>query len=278
MRNLILLCCALPLALQAQDEQPKRWTHKTDLSFVSTGGNTENQTIGFSNLSKYVKGKSTFALKLSAHEIETTRFVRQAVGSLDDFQVQEDKFTDKTAENYQLGLKYDYKLTDKFYWFAAGLWKKDIPAGIDQSTSTSAGVGYHWATSDKLKFSTDVGAQLTEEEPVFEPEGFDGGFLEVRFGYDLAYKATPTTTFTQGLLGGWNTEESEDYKAELQSKLEVAISQRLALTVGLKLNYDNEPGFISLDLFSPEDVPLGQVPFQQDDLDTVFTTSLTVNW
>jgi hypothetical protein len=63
----------------------------------------------------------------------------------------------------------------------------------------------------------------------------------------------------------------------------VTMSDRLALKISLQWLYDNEPSFEAVPLFDmdpsiPGAVLLGQVPRQLDNLDTIFTTSLVINF
>src|SRR5207245_1656187 len=74
-----------------------------------------------------------------------------------------------------------------------------------------------------------------------------------------------------------NLDDTSDFKANMTNSLAVAMSRRLALKVSLQLLYDHQPAFQAVDLLGAPP-PGVKVLAQLDDLDTIFTTSLVVNF
>jgi hypothetical protein len=72
-----------------------------------------------------------------------------------------------------------------------------------------------------------------------------------------------------------NLDETSDWRADMANGLAVAMSDNLALKVGLQLLYDNEP---AIELIPNTPAPPAEVPFELDEMDTILTTSLVVDF
>ena len=105
----ICICVAMVSAAYAEE---KKWTDEAELSFVSTGGNTEIVSLSGKNLLKY-----TFTDKL----LGTWR-LGALYGETDNV---------KTAERYFTDLRLDYSFSDKIYFFGIGGWLQDKFSGIE---------------------------------------------------------------------------------------------------------------------------------------------------
>jgi hypothetical protein len=83
------------------------------------------------------------------------------------------------------------------------------------------------------------------------------------------------TTYTNVFVLDENLDETSDWRADMLNGLSVSMNERLALKLGLRLLYDNEPAIVLVD-----NVGTGpaQVPFTLDELDTILTISLVVDF
>jgi len=272
---IFVFCCDI-FGQENQDE-PKPWSNKTELSLVGTFGNSESQTLGFNNAFGYKKGPSEFTFKVSAIRAESTNLTRYALGTADDYDVFEESSTEKTAEKYAANLKYQRMITERFFWFTGLDWDRNEFAGIENRTAISAGVGHKWIERDDRKFKTDYGFQYITETPIVEPEGYDDAYMAARIDYDFMTKVSSNSTFEQSLRTTWNLDESDDYRANLDNSLTVTMKEGLALKVGLQIAYDNEPAFAGVELLTDGE-PMGSVAYQLDEVDTIFTTSLVIDF
>ena len=278
----------LPLALAAQDAKPanapkRPWTDKASLSFVAVGGNAQSQSFGFSNEYKYTWSDATFAFNAGGIRVNTTTFNRSASGpDLGNVTVLESETTATTAENYFANLRYDHNLSDRFFWFGAAGWDRNVPSGIDSREVGSAGLGIWWIKSDRTKFRTDLGVGYTRISPVLDTPGFENSFGTWSFGASFEKKFLAASSFTSNLQVTDSFKDSQDYLAVWQNALTVSMNSHLALQVGYNVTYKNIPAFIGVDVVqTPVATPpviLGQVPVQLKKTDTVFTTSLVLTF
>ena len=270
----MLLLPGLFLGRAAEETPEKAWSNKSELSAVWTGGNAESSSLGFKNDYQRTIGKGEINFKVGGIRAESTRFTRTATGTPDNFIVTETEETEKTAENYYLRFKYDRKINERFFWFTGLDWERNEFAGIDNRSSISAGVGNVWVETKRRKLKTDYGFQYTKEDNVIEFENTDDTFGAIVLTYVFFQKIGKNAAFDQTFNGVANLEETRDFRVDLNSGLTATLTERLAIKVGLQLLYDNQPSFDAITL---EDGGT-TVPFELDELDTVFTTSLVINF
>lgn len=250
------------------------WKDTAELSYVLVGGNAEASSLGFKNTLSRKWQQALFTLRAAGVRVETTSETISAVGTPADFDIVRDESTETTAENYLLHGRYDREITERFFWYAGTGWERNRFAGIENRYGVQGGLGNIWYDADDLKLRTDYALSYTDQEDVVDVPGLDTTFLGLRLSYDYLNKLGVSTTFTSLLIVDDNLEETSDVRADFSNGLAVAMNERLALKLSLQLLFDNEPAFVAVPLVPPP----GAVFVELDDLDTVFTTSLVVNF
>jgi hypothetical protein len=275
----LLLALVLPSAI-AQDEPELGWSDQADLSLVITGGNSESETIGFKNKLERRWERALLEINAGGLRAESTTSDPIAIGSgPTSFSVDDQETTDKTAEAYFLNGRYNRKISDRFFWYAGAGWDRNRFAGIENRYVAEGGVGNVWYDTDKIKFHTNYGVTYTDQEDVIEDPTIDDSFAGVRFSWGYKHLLTETTTYTNELVIDGNLDESDDYRADMYNSIAVAMNSRLALKLGLRVLYDNLPALEAVPLFdTPGGTQLGTVLVELDDVDTIFTASLVVNF
>ncbi|MCP3981721.1 MAG: DUF481 domain-containing protein [bacterium] len=238
----LLLALATTGAIHAEDEG---WKDSAELGFLATSGNTDTTTLSLANDLWRDWDKSKFQLKLGAVRSET------------------DSVT--TAENYYLTARYGRDITDTFFWYVGAGWDRNEFSGIENRYVGEVGAGNTWVDNEKVKFTTIYALTYTDQEDVFVVEGIDDSFAGVRLGWGYKHQFSETTSYNNDLTVDFNLDESDDWRADMTQGLTVAMSKKLALKLGWRLLYDNEPAFAS-DLE------------QLDDLDSIVTVSLVINF
>lgn len=274
-----LLLAFTSTVLAAQGEPTDGWKDTAEFSYVVTGGNSETQTLGFKNKLWRKWDRSGFELSAGGVRAESTTTAFTAFGTPGNFDVDEQSDTSLTAEAYYLRGRYDRTITERFFWFGSVGWDRNRFAGIDDRYQVAGGVGNIWADSDHLKFRTDYSLTYTKQDDVFDNPDFDDTFLGARFSWAYLHKFGTSTTYTNDFVVDENLDETSDFRADMINAVAVGINQRLALKVSLQAVYDNEPSLREVDLFdTPGGVKIGTVLVELDELDTIFTASLVVNF
>jgi len=290
-RTAVLLAVLLAAATfaPAQEEEEtteKPWTNGTELSWVATSGNSDTSTIGFKNNFDYNWTKAKYELRAS--------FVRAESPQSDPVAVEDPAGGDPflvyaplqvTVENYYIRNKYARQISEKFFWNVGADWERNVPAGVKNRYIAYAGVGNLWWTRDDLKFRTDYSLTYTSQEDVIEVPGEDKDFAGARFGWGYLNKWGKVTTYTNDFIVDFNFETSENWRFNMVQGLAVAMSQKLALKVSLEWQYQNDPpigvaNVWDVDPFQNDNAQQTGVawPYQLKKLDTIFTTSLVINF
>jgi putative salt-induced outer membrane protein YdiY len=267
---LLALLLIAPAALA--EEVTKGWKDVAEFSLVATDGNSESTSLGFKNTLTGEFDKSTVTFRVGGINVESTgpRF------AVDD--VVMDGPTETTAEHYFAKGRYDREITEHLFWFAGAGWDRNEPAGIKNRYILESGVGNTWFKSDDRHFKTTYGATFTDQEDVVTDPTVDETFLGARLAWDYMNKLAENTTYTNVFAFDVNLDESSDWRADMANGLAVSMSERLALKVGLQWLYDNEP---ALELVPNKDGAgnaLPPVPYVLDELDTILTVSLVVDF
>ncbi len=281
-----LLIAAAPLRAQtAAPPAPasaRSWTDTAQLSFVATGGNSQNRTFGFSDELKFDWTVSTLDFKAGGVRADSTTHLRYAFmdpTAPRGYTLVDTATNAATAESYYLNGRYDRKISEKFFWFAGGGWERNRFAGILDRYSALAGVGNIWVKDDRTLFKTDYALGYTRETPVLLTPGYIRSYATFRLGANYAQKIGASSNFTSDFAWTDNLRESRDWTAVSKNAFTAQMSARLALKVGLDLFYDHQPAFAAVTLYDQTlTTTLGTVPLELKKLDTVFTTSLVLTF
>lgn len=276
----ILAVLALPV--QAEEEPATGWSDKAELSYVATDGNSEASTIGFKNELTRRWVKAELELKAGGIRVETTTFDRFAVGTPGNPTLMENATEEISAENYYLNGRFGRAISERVYWYVGAGWDRNEPSGIQNRYSSVAGVGNIWIRRDDLTFRTDYGLTFTKQEDVIEVSGVDDTFAGVRITSKYEHKIGETTTVSNDTILDGNLDETSDFRVDTTNSVSVTMNSRLAIKVSLKWLFDNEPASEQVGLFIFPNVfpgtPDTMVPRELDDLDTIFMTSLVINF
>jgi putative salt-induced outer membrane protein YdiY len=269
--TLTVIGMLLSLPALGADDQEKAWSDTAELSFVATDGNSESMSLGFKNTAVREWEKSSLTIRAGGIRVETTTITRTA----QDGVVREDKDTETTAENYYLNGRYDRPVHDRLFWYAGAGWDRNEFAGIENRYLAEGGVGNTWRDTKELKLKTTYGLTYTDQEDVVDDPSKDDTFLGVRFSWDYLNKLGANTTFTNVLVLDENLDETSDWRVDMANGLAVAMNEHLALKLGLRLLYDNEP---AIDLVDNLGTGPEQVEYELEELDTILTISLVADF
>ena len=278
-RSFFRLAVSAAAAAAADEANKTGWTDSAEFSLVATDGNAESSSVGFKNTALRTWDRSTLKIHVGGIRVETQEGDRFAeddgAGGFDVV----DPDTEVSSEAYTATGRFDRKFSEAFFWYTGTSWYRNEPSGIQNRHIAEGGVGNVWFDGDDVKFKTNYGVTYTKQEDVDEDPTVDETFAGARVSWDYSNKLTETTTYTNVFILDDNLEETSDWRADMLQGLSVSINSHMALKVGLRLLYDNEPALEALKLFdlggvdtdTTVDVPL-------DELDTIVTASLVVNF
>jgi putative salt-induced outer membrane protein YdiY len=256
-------------AQESEEEVTKNWSNKTDLGIASTTGNSENTNLAFANNYKRWWKKAEFWFDVAAIRNETTtRSPSNPDGALVITET-----SAISAETYAAGLGYRRDITGRLYWFTDGSWYRNIPAGIDDRFRVGAGIGYGILKSPKHDFKAEVGLAYTDES---QTSGIELDFSGGRAKLDYTFLISDSATLESDIKYFGDFDNSDNWQANWLTGLTVTMTKTVALKLGYAMIYDNQPAIVLIPLDSG--APGGELPFEADTTDTIFTASVVLNF
>jgi len=142
--------------------------------------------------------------------------------------------TDKAGAN----LRYEYKLTERFFAFAQLGYQRDVFKNITYLITPMLGAGYYVVKEKTLELTVDasIGGAFEKDS------GFDatssGAFA---LGQGFVWKISPTTTFTEKATGLWKTDDTSDCFYHFELGLAASLVKNFELKVSYLVDYKNLP-------------------------------------
>lgn len=280
---LLAITTIVPLSAAAEESDGNAWKNTAELGVVATSGNTESTTFGFKDTLTREGAKSTLSFKLAGLRVESAtgdRWVLDTGGDL----IVNDPDKELTAENYALSGKYARTITERMEWFVGAGWDRNQFTGIDNRYIVGGGMSTVWHDNDKIKFRTDYAFTYTSQEDVVAAPGIDrrNSSAGLRLAWDYHHTFGQNTEYINALVVDQNLDETDDLRADMINSLSLKMTDRLAIKLSLQFLYDNMPSLEMVQVFSdPDDFPAdpsGTILIELDELDTVFTTALVIDF
>lgn len=143
-----------------------------------------------------------------------------------------------TTDKAGASLRYEYKLTERFYAFAQLGYQRDRFKNVTYLITPMVGGGYYAVKKKDLELTLDasVGAAFEKDS------GFDatssGAFS---LGQGFVWKLLPTTTFTEKATGLWKTNDTSDWFYHFEMGLAASLIKNFELKVAYLVDYKNQP-------------------------------------
>jgi putative salt-induced outer membrane protein len=214
----LALLCPVAAAFAETPAPPPLWSGKGEISFVSTSGNTDVQTLGAGLEVHYKPLPWSADAKASFVRSETSGQVN--------------------ARSLAGMLRGARSLTPRLDVFVQGDYLKDTFAGIDRRLSGSGGVAYGLLKTDRQSLQARVGVGYTKEDRV---QGADRSFASGLAGLGWTYKLTPTTDLTEDFGFTADLKESSDWRIANVFAVNVAINKTFSLKASHELQYLRQP-------------------------------------
>jgi hypothetical protein len=290
----VLLCVwivagGLAATLAAEEEEEKLgWYNSGELGLALTTGNSNfaNANLGYKLKKKWKNAAFNFQTGMVRNSNDDDRFAECVVSPCDpnnpaDFIVRRPSLA-LDDEILWLRGNYNRKITEKFFWNAGAGWERNTNAGIDSRTNVFGGVGNVWYDGEKTKFSTDYGLSYVDQQDEIDDPTTDDTYPAARFSSDYTQSFGESTRYDNDFIVFGNLSDLDDFNFSMVNGLTVDMTGYLAIKIGLTFLYDNVPSLEEIDLFDPNSptpgIPVGTITTPNEELDTIFTVSLVVNF
>jgi len=197
---------------------PPRWERKAELSFVSTGGNTDTQSLGLGASVVFRPPKWTTEAR--------TAFVRNETDSVETakswvFDFREARALSERAEVFG---RYGY-LTDRF-------------AGIEHRNTIDGGVGYKLLLGPVHMLRVDGGLGYTNEGRV---TGESQSFALVNIGSAYKWQISKTADLTDSAVFTQSLEDHDEWRFANAIAISAALTHVFSLKLSNDVKFNNSP-------------------------------------
>ncbi|MBC7348480.1 MAG: DUF481 domain-containing protein [Candidatus Aminicenantes bacterium] len=253
------------------------WKKTLELSYVVTGGNTLSSSFSLgANLIRSNNEKDTYTLKTFLLRSHSTTITRRAVGTPENFIIEEEKTRQLSAENYLLSGQYDHRVSGRLTTNLAFVWDRNKFAGVLSRALWTGGAGLVVADSARTKIQTQAGLSLTIRKYNQQPVNT---FLGFRYTLTWEQKLFDNASFATAFIFDDNLARISDWRYEWNFNVAAPLNKKLALKTGVRVLRNNRPPDLKVPLFTTEGLETGTtVLIPRGKVDTFFTTSLVLNF
>ena len=268
----VMLAIGLPAAAQ---DAAFSWDNATEFSYVATAGNASSNTLGLKSTLTGSGSGGTFKLEVGGIRASSNFTTRSAVGTSDDFVINEETRTEQSAANYFARSRYDRTLGATFA-FGGGGWERNTFSGVSHRFSFVAGMGKAWVEGDTGLFKTDLGVTYTIQRDVQPDPTRSDGFAGLRATIEGSRAVTSTTNLASTLVLDENLNNTANFRFDWIVSIAVVLTEGLAFKTSYQMLFNNDPPLAGVPLFDVNDMPVGQVLVPSQKVDSFLTLSLVV--
>lgn len=275
-----LICAVLLLAVffvpvLAEEDAARPWTNSTEFGLINASGNSEASSFAFGNKFAYKWSNAEFNFDMGALRNSSKTSSRSNLGGA----LVVDVTDETTAENYFLDTKYKRTISDQLYWYAGLGWDRDRFAGIDSRFRGGGGLGYVVFKTDLHSLVTELGFDYTDEKHVAGTKDDHLKFGGLRGFAAYKRKVGASSQFDASLEVLENLKDTGDMRAIGIVSLTATMTTHMALKASFTMKYDGDPVVEVLsDPASTPELPIPDVLYEFDNLDTILSASLVVNF
>jgi putative salt-induced outer membrane protein len=212
------LAAAAQTAPPANNAPPPRWERKAELSLVSTGGNTDTQTLGTGASIIFRPGPWTTEAR--------TAFVRSEAADVE------------TAKSLVADAREARAVTPRMEIFGRYGYLSDKFAGIDHRSTVDGGVGYKLLPGPVHTLRADAGLGYSREARVV---GDDLSFALANFGSAYKWQISKTADLSDSALLTASLDDGDAWRFGNAFALTAVMTRVLSLKLSHDVKFNNSP-------------------------------------
>ena len=257
---------------------PPEWSNSSEFSFIQTRGNTESTTFGLANELITEWERTETKLEVGALRTKTTRFQRSAVGTADDYRLDEESDTRVSAENYHIRFRGDREFTERSSVFGQLGWTRNTFTGIDGRYVLVGGMSTRWMEDEVHRLRSSYGLTFTAQDDVVPNPDVRNSFIGLQVSGEYEIQLTDNTELKTTLVVDENGFDLADLRWDWVSTLGVSMSEHFGLQAKFQYLFDNKPSLADVPLTGVDGESAGKVSVPLDKSDRVLTMALVVNF
>ena len=254
------------------------WSNSSEFSFIETQGNTESTTFGLANELVTEWEKTETKLEVGALRTRTTRFRRSAIGTADDYRIEEQNETRVSAENYHIRFRGDREYSERSTFFGQLGWTRNTFTGIDARYVLVGGVSTRWVEDEIHRLRSSYGLTVTGQDDVVPNPDAANTFIGLQVSTEYEVQLSDNTELKTKLVVDENGFNPADLRADWVSTLGVSMNDHFGLQAKFQYLFDNRPSLVDVPLTDEQGEVAGKVSIPLGKSDRVLTMALVVNF
>lgn len=201
-----------------EEAPPPRWDASSELSFVSTGGNADVQTLGVGL--KFVHRAGSW------ETAGNSSFVRSIAEGLEN------------ARSFTASIRQAATLNSRLDLFGRTSYSRDLFAGVEHRGTADAGLGVRVIRSGPHRLKTDIGLGYLREERLVGPSLSSAIINSVQ-----NWNWQAGESFSIGNEASWTMplEDTQAWRVNNQFSITTTLTDMFAVKVSYSTNFLNTP-------------------------------------
>jgi putative salt-induced outer membrane protein YdiY len=297
---------------KAYDGSLVGWHNKTELSYITTSGNSDYETFGLKNTFGRRWAKQKFTIKFDGLSSDTSDDwflqsvpgIRWDIGAVPEIGELELIKPERESDVDRIFIEgtYSRQIRNRWDWRTGSSWDRNEDAGIISRWIYFTTAGTHWFDGDRLKFDTSYGPSYTVRAEETPDPLKDDRFLGGRLDSDLKWKLLETTTFENDTNYNVSFKDRGDYTVNMINSISVKMNSWLSLKLSHTILYNSEPALEDVDVvvrvvvIDPDGIPssgdeffetvaeggaeitVGEEQVRKEPLDTTFRATILIDF
>ena len=196
------------------------FTSEDSASITLTGGNTQFESYALKSLNTYKKDKSSYKLNGGYNYGESSNVT--------------------SSENWNIGLRYDYALSDNSSLYIGEVAEADRFTGVSRRYNTDVGYKHTFVKNDNTHFFSELGYRYSIEKNV------DQSVADKKDSKGRVY-LEGTKTLKSNIKGKFwleylpNFSSTDDYLINLEPSLIITLNSVFSMKTAYLWKYNNGP-------------------------------------
>lgn len=141
-------------------------------------------------------------------------------------------------QNWTGLVKYDYFVSEKWFWFNSATFEHDEFADLDLRSALAGGFGYQFFDTDARSLSVEFGPSYIDEN--FEVAE-DDSFIGTRWAIDYKQRLWDGLSFYHYEEGLWGLEDTSNLTIRTRTGLQMDVTEHIIARLQTAIDWDKSP-------------------------------------
>lgn len=200
------------------------WVKRLELSYTSTSGNTDTQSLS------------------TRGDLKREGVVRRYYLTVDYLLTDSDGV--ETANKLDIGVRSEFILSDDYFWFLSAGYLRDRFSGYESRLDGGPGFGRDFIESERVNLKGLISVTYYRDDIIVDEltgEKDTDSYMGGKASLDYEWKVSDNTTFREDLEYSLSFKDADKFFINSVTSLDVRVNSHISLGVGYTINFQNRP-------------------------------------